>query len=80
MIPALLDASIGLVTCPYRGVPAGDFWSTLEALGMSVEMPSGVMVADMLEGIRFALGPAVALRRDGLDKIGPWLSTTGGAP
>ncbi|MGH9538368.1 MAG: glycosyltransferase [Terriglobales bacterium] len=70
LIPALLDSKIGLVTCPYRGVPAGDFWSTLEALGMSVEMPSGVMVADMLEGIRFALGPAVALRRDSLDKIG----------
>jgi ceramide glucosyltransferase len=70
VIPPLLDARIGLVTCPYRGVPAGDFWSTLEGLGMSVEMPSGVMVADMLEGIRFALGPAVALRRDALDKIG----------
>ncbi len=70
VIPTLLDTGIGLVTCPYRGVPAGDFWSTLEALGMSVEMPSGVMVADLLEGIRFALGPAVALRRDALDKIG----------
>jgi ceramide glucosyltransferase len=70
VIPALLDPAIGLVTCPYRGVTAGDFWSTLEALGMSVEMPSGVMVADMLEGIRFALGPAVAVRRDALDKIG----------
>jgi ceramide glucosyltransferase len=70
VIPALFDPTIGLVTCPYRGVTAGDFWSTLEALGMSVEMPSGVMVADMLEGIRFALGPAVALRRDALDKIG----------
>ena len=70
VIPTLLDSRIGLVTCPYRGVAAGDFWSTLEALGMSVEMPSGVMVADMLEGIRFALGPAVALRRDALEKIG----------
>jgi ceramide glucosyltransferase len=70
VIPPLLDRRIGLVTCPYRGVDAGDFWSTLEALGMSVEMPSGVMVADMLEGIRFALGPALALRRDALDKIG----------
>jgi len=70
VIPALLDRKIGLITCPYRGVSAGDFWSTLEALGMSVEMPSGVMVADMLEGIRFALGPAVAFRRDALDKIG----------
>ncbi len=70
VIPTLLDKKIGLITCPYRGLPAGDFWSTLEALGMSVEMPSGVMVAEMLEGIRFALGPAVALRRDTLDKIG----------
>ncbi len=70
VIPPLLDPKIGLVTCPYRGVTAGDFWSTLEALGMSVEMPSGVMVAEMLEGIRFALGPAVAFRRDALDKIG----------
>ncbi len=70
VIPTLLDPKIGLVTCPYRGVSAGDFWSSLEALGMSVEMPSGVMVADMLEGVRFALGPAVALRRDALEKIG----------
>src|SRR6476646_4425727 len=70
VIPSLLDPKIGLVTYPYRGVTAGDFWSTLEALGMSVEMPSGVVVAEMLEGIRFALGPAVAFRRDALDKIG----------
>ncbi len=70
VIPPLLDRKVGLVTCLYRGDPAADFWSRLEALGMSVEMPSGVVVADMLEGIRFALGPAVALRRDSLDAIG----------
>jgi ceramide glucosyltransferase len=54
----------------YRGIPASDFWSTLEALGLSVEMPSGVMVADMMEGMRFALGPAMAMRRDAVDAIG----------
>ncbi len=70
VVTPLLDPKIGLVTCPYRGVPSGDLWSTLEALGISIEMPSGAMVADMLEGIRFALGPAVAIRRDALDKIG----------
>jgi ceramide glucosyltransferase len=70
LIPALFDQKLGLVTCLYRGDPAADFWSLLEALGMSVEMPSGVVVADMLEGIRFALGPAVAFRRDALDAIG----------
>ncbi len=70
IIPPLLDPKVGLMTCLYKGVPAGDFWSLLEALGMSVEMPSGVVVANTVEGIRFALGPAVALRRDALDKIG----------
>ena len=70
VIPPLFDRKLGLVTCLYRGEPASDFWSSLEALGMSVEMPSGVVMADMLEGIRFALGPAVALRRDALDAIG----------
>ena len=70
VIPPLFDRKLGLVTCLYRGDPASDFWSFLEALGMSVEMPSGVVTADMLEGTRFALGPAVALRRDSLDAIG----------
>ena len=75
VIPPLFDRKLGLVSCLYRGDPAADFWSSLEALGMSVEMPSGVVVADMLEGIRFALGPAVALRRDALDAIGGISST-----
>src|SRR5207237_8328957 len=46
-----------------------------EAGGRSGEMPSGVVVADMLEGTRFALGAAVALRRDALDAIGGIRST-----
>lgn len=69
-IPPLLDPKVGLVTCMYRGVPASDFWSWLEALGLSVEMSSGVMVTDMVEGMRFALGPAMAARRDAIDAIG----------
>jgi ceramide glucosyltransferase len=36
------------------------FWSTLEAVGMSVEMSSGVLVAEMIDGKAFALGPKVA--------------------
>ena len=66
----LHDPKIGLVTCLYRGVPTGAFWSRLEAMGMSVEMTSGVLVADMLEGMKFALGPTMATRRDALEKLG----------
>ena len=36
---------VGMVTCLYRGVAGGSFWSQLEAVGMSVEMSAGVLVA-----------------------------------
>src|SRR5262249_48372398 len=51
-VAPLLDPSNSLVTCLYRGVAAGGSWSRLEALGMSVEMPSGVLVANMIQGMR----------------------------
>ncbi|MGE5111972.1 MAG: bacteriohopanetetrol glucosamine biosynthesis glycosyltransferase HpnI [Acidobacteriaceae bacterium] len=70
VIVPLLKPENGLVTCMYRGVPAPDFWSKLEALGMSIELPSGVITADMLEGMRFALGAVMAVRRDALERIG----------
>ena len=70
VIVPLLDSRNGLVTCIYRGMPEPDFWSKLEALGMSVELSSGVITADLLEGMRFALGAVMAVRRDALDKIG----------
>lgn len=70
VIAPLLEPENGLVTCMYQGVPAPDFWSKLEALGMSIELPSGVMTANMLEGMKFALGAVMAIRRDALEKIG----------
>ena len=70
VIAPLLDQRVGMVTCLYRGVPTGGIWSRLEALGMSIEMTAGVVVADMLEGMRFALGPTMAIRRDALQAVG----------
>jgi ceramide glucosyltransferase len=70
VIPPLLDPLTGMVTCAYRGLPVGGLWSRLEALGMSVEMTSGVLIADMLEGMRFALGPLMATRRAVLQATG----------
>jgi ceramide glucosyltransferase len=58
------------VTNLYRGVPVSDFWSKLEALGMSTEFMAGVLVAERLEGMRFALGPSMAIRASCLQNIG----------
>jgi ceramide glucosyltransferase len=63
------DERIGLVTCLYRGV-GSSFWSRLEAVGMSIEMSAGVLVAEMLEGMKFALGPTMVVRRDCLEETG----------
>jgi ceramide glucosyltransferase len=64
------DPRVGVITCPYRAVPGPSFWSKLEAIGLNTEFLSGVLVARMLEGMKFALGPTIAARRETLAKIG----------
>jgi ceramide glucosyltransferase len=65
------DPNVGAMTCLYRGVPIeGGLWARLEAVGMSVEMTAGVLVANMLEGMQFVLGPTMALRRTAIDAMG----------
>ncbi len=65
------EERVGLVTCLYRGVPqVASIWSRLEACGMSVEMAAGVLVARKLEGMQFALGPTMAVRRQCVEEIG----------
>jgi ceramide glucosyltransferase len=65
------DAKVGGLTCPYRGVAAeGGLWARLEAVGMSVEMTAGVLVARMMEGMQFTLGPTMAFRRETIRKMG----------
>ena len=70
VVPPLLDPKVGMVTCLYRGKNAGGFWSGLDAIGMSVEMTAGVLVVNLLEGMKFGLGPTIAVRKDSLASIG----------
>ena len=64
------DPKAGLVTCPYRAVPGPSFWSVLEAIGLNTEFLGGVVVARLLDGMRFALGPTITARRQALVDIG----------
>ena len=59
-------------TCPYRAVGGPSFWSRLEAVGMNTEFLAGLMVARMLEGVRFAVGPTMFLRQGVISRIGGW--------
>ena len=65
------DERVGAVTCPYRGVAAeGGLWARLEAVGMCVEMTAGVLVARLMEGMQFTLGPTMAFRRETIRRMG----------
>jgi ceramide glucosyltransferase len=74
------DPGVGLATCPYRAAPGGSLWSLLEAIGLNTEFMGGVLVARMMDGMRFALGPTIAARKatltgmGGFDKLKDYLA------
>ena len=74
MIQNLADPKLGLASCVYLGTAYGgeqaSFASKLDAVGKSVEMTSGVLVADMIEGTKFALGATMATRRKSFQAVG----------
>ena len=64
------DPDIGVATCPYRAVPGASIWSRLEATGMNTDFWGSALVARMLEGMHFAVGPTIVARRRVLESIG----------
>jgi ceramide glucosyltransferase len=61
---------VGLITCPYRAVAGRSLWSRMEAIFMNTEFLGGVLVARLLNGMDFALGPTIAVRKRALSQIG----------
>jgi ceramide glucosyltransferase len=70
VVAPFADERVGAVTCLYRGVAEQGLWAKLEAAGMSIEMAAGVLVADLMEGMQFTLGPTMAARRSCVREIG----------
>jgi ceramide glucosyltransferase len=64
------DGKVGVATCPYRAVAGPSFWSRLEAMGLNTDFAAGILVARMLEGMKFAVGPTIVARRRVLQSIG----------
>jgi len=70
VVSPLLDPKVGAVTCVFRGKSAGGIWGALDAIGQTVEFTAGVLIVNLLEGMKFGLGPTIALRKDSIGKIG----------
>ncbi|MGH7092230.1 MAG: bacteriohopanetetrol glucosamine biosynthesis glycosyltransferase HpnI, partial [Stellaceae bacterium] len=66
----LHDPGIGLVTCLYKGVPTGGFWSELGALHINYGFLPSALVGEVMSAGGGCFGATIALRRDVLDRIG----------
>jgi len=69
MVRSLSDPKVGVVTCLYRSNGPGAI-GRLEALGLTTEFQRDVLVARKVEGISFAMGSGILIRRPVLDAIG----------
>ncbi len=66
----LADPGVGIVTCPYHGVPRPGLWSLLGTLFVNDWFIPSVRVAALFGSRAFAFGATIAMRRDSLDAIG----------
>lgn len=64
------DGNVGLVTSLYRSSGVRNMPAALESMGFTADMIPNVLVALHLEGLTFALGASMAVRRSALEKIG----------
>src|SRR5215469_9240117 len=69
--PLLAASDAGLVTCLYRGVPAGtDFWSRIACLHINHGFLPEAAVGELMHAGDGAFGATLALSRTTLDAIG----------
>jgi len=66
----LLDPSVGIVTCSYRGCPRPGFWSLMGSLFINEWFMPSVRVAALAGSRSFAFGATIAIRRQVLSRIG----------
>lgn len=69
MVAPLRDPTVGVVTCLYRSDASG-LIGKIDSLSLSTEFLPGALVARRLEGMSFAMGAAILIRREVLDSIG----------
>ena len=69
-VAPLADPSTGAVTSFYRGVAERNLGAELEAVGASSDFFAGVLMANWMEGMSFALGASISTTKTALRKIG----------
>jgi ceramide glucosyltransferase len=70
VVAPFADAKVGGVTSFYRGITEKSFGAELEAIGTSSDFFAGVLVAEWMEGMTFALGASIVTTKQWVARIG----------
>jgi ceramide glucosyltransferase len=70
IVAPLLDGSVGIVTCAYRGIPRQGLWPLLGSMFINEWFIPSVRVAALGGSRAFAFGATIAIRRQILHRIG----------
>ena len=70
VVAPFADEETGVVTCFYRAIAEKNLGAELEAIGAASDFFSGVLMANGMEGMSFALGASIATTKRWLGKIG----------
>jgi ceramide glucosyltransferase len=76
IIPPLLDAGVGIVTCGYRGVARSGIWSLLGSMYINEWFMPSVRVAALMGYRSFAFGATIGIKRETLARIGGFNSVS----
>ena len=77
VVAPFADESTGAVTSFYRGITEKSLAAELEAIGASSDFFAGVLMAELTEGVGFALGASVVTTKRWLSKIGGFEAIAG---
>jgi ceramide glucosyltransferase len=70
VVAPFADEGTGAVTCFYRAIAEKNLGAELEAIGAASDFFAGVLMADGMAGMSFALGASIATSKHWLGKIG----------
>ena len=70
VVAPFADKKVGAVTSFYRGIAEKNLGAEMEALGAASDFFAGVLVADWMEGTRFALGASIVTTKKWVQRIG----------
>src|SRR5947207_7350017 len=70
VVAPLADEKTGAVTSFYRALAEKKLGAEFEAVGVASDFVAGVLMADWIEGVTFALGASIATTKGWMRKIG----------